>query len=99
MKATLTSKGRITIPAAIRQKLGLKPGDQIDFDENATILMGRRVVDQAEWRRTMDAWRNASRGSLRGHPWENASVPELIDDLRGGPAESSVTDTRPIGGR
>jgi antitoxin PrlF len=29
--ATLTSKGQITIPVSIRNRLGLKPGDQIDF--------------------------------------------------------------------
>ena len=29
--ATLTSKGQITIPVAIRNRLGLKPGDRIDF--------------------------------------------------------------------
>ena len=30
--ATLTSKGRITIPAQHRKAWGLKPGDQIAFD-------------------------------------------------------------------
>jgi AbrB family looped-hinge helix DNA binding protein len=30
--ATLTSKGRITIPAQHRRAWGLKPGDQIAFD-------------------------------------------------------------------
>lgn len=29
--ATLTSKGQITIPVEVRRKLGLKPGDRIDF--------------------------------------------------------------------
>ncbi len=29
--ATLTSKGQITIPVSVRNRLGLKPGDQIDF--------------------------------------------------------------------
>ena len=31
--ATLTSKGQITIPQRVREKLGLKPGDRIDFVE------------------------------------------------------------------
>jgi len=89
MKATITSKGQITIPVAIREKLGLKPGDQIDFDENATILIGRRVVDPTEWQEAMEAWRIASRKVLQEHPWAEATVSALIDDLRGGPAESS----------
>ena len=88
MKATLTSKGQITIPIGIREKLGLKPGDQIEFDETATILVGRRVVNQAEWNQAMAAWRASSRNALAGHPWADVSVAELIDDLRGGPADS-----------
>ena len=33
--ATLTSKGQITLPVAVRKKLGLAPGDQVDFVESA----------------------------------------------------------------
>ena len=31
--ATLTSKGQVTIPADVRQRLGLEPGDRIEFIE------------------------------------------------------------------
>lgn len=31
--ATLTSKGQITIPAAVREKLGLATGDRVEFIE------------------------------------------------------------------
>ena len=31
MRATLTSKSQLTLPAAIRRELGLGPGDQLDF--------------------------------------------------------------------
>jgi AbrB family looped-hinge helix DNA binding protein len=31
--AAVTSKGQITIPAEVRKKLGLKPGDQVTFIE------------------------------------------------------------------
>lgn len=30
-EATLTSKGQVTIPKAVREKLGLQTGDRIDF--------------------------------------------------------------------
>ena len=32
--ATLTSKGQLTIPAEVREALGLKTGDKIDFFPN-----------------------------------------------------------------
>ena len=39
--ATITNKGQTVIPKAIREKLGLKPGDTIDFifQENGDILI------------------------------------------------------------
>jgi AbrB family looped-hinge helix DNA binding protein len=33
--ATLTSKGQVTIPAAVRERLGIKTGDRVDFAFNA----------------------------------------------------------------
>ena len=42
MQTTITSKGQVTVPKPIRDKLHLKPGDKIDFmlDEDG----GMRVV-------------------------------------------------------
>ena len=31
MYATITSKGQVTVPKAIRDRLHLKPGDRVDF--------------------------------------------------------------------
>ena len=31
MYATITSKGRVTVPKAIRDRLHLKPGDKVNF--------------------------------------------------------------------
>lgn len=34
MHSNLTSKGQVTIPKAIRDALGLHPGEQVEFDVN-----------------------------------------------------------------
>ena len=31
--AIITSKGRVTIPKPVRERLGIKPGDRVDFVE------------------------------------------------------------------
>lgn len=31
-RARITSKGQVTIPAAVREKVGLQPGDEIAFE-------------------------------------------------------------------
>jgi antitoxin PrlF len=45
--ATLTSKGQTVIPKPIRDQLGLKPGDTIDFvvQENGDVLIRPAVQD------------------------------------------------------
>ncbi|MFZ0243053.1 MAG: AbrB/MazE/SpoVT family DNA-binding domain-containing protein [Desulfobacterales bacterium] len=45
--ATVTSKGQIVIPKPIRDRLGLKPGDTIDFIvvENGDVLIRPAVSD------------------------------------------------------
>jgi AbrB family looped-hinge helix DNA binding protein len=40
-ESTITSKGQTTVPKAIRESLGLKPGDRITFTSmpDGTVLM------------------------------------------------------------
>lgn len=41
--STITSKGQVTIPAEMRKRLGLKPGDQVGFivDEDGIRVVRR----------------------------------------------------------
>lgn len=73
MKATLTSKGQITIPSPIRRRLGLEPGQVLEFDEQAPYLRAVPVFDEEKMRAllgctagrmgmTSDAWLDETRG-------------------------------------
>lgn len=45
--ATITSKGQVTIPQEIRQRLGLKRGDRVEFiiQDGETVLRPARKSD------------------------------------------------------
>jgi AbrB family looped-hinge helix DNA binding protein len=50
-KATISSKGQIAIPKAIRERLNLKPGTQVAIDVHGeTLVMKRLVSDFPDWR-------------------------------------------------
>lgn len=68
MKSTITSKGQITIPARIRERLLLKEGDVLEFDENADILLARRHIDPEEWNESLARLRSRWKEGLRDHP-------------------------------
>jgi len=56
----LTDKGQVTIPIAVRHKLGLRPGDEVEFvvDGDAVFIQraahapsrGRRIADHLRGR-------------------------------------------------
>jgi len=58
MKATLTSKGQITIPLEIRWRLGLKPGQPLEFDADAPFVKAVKVVDENAWKAARGIGRN-----------------------------------------
>ena len=89
MIATITAKDQITIPLPLRQKFHLNVGDQLEFDETAPVLTARRVVNREEWQKTLGDWQKSTAKALKGHPWEKQTSAAIIDDLRGGPADST----------
>ena len=42
MKSTLSGRGRITIPKRIREQLGLRPGQELEFETRDGLLTGRK---------------------------------------------------------
>ncbi len=77
MKATVTTKGQITIPSAIRRKLNLRPGTVLEFDEGTDYLKAVKRVD----RRAIRSVIGIAKQELSGK-----APSEWLDFLRG-PAE------------
>jgi AbrB family looped-hinge helix DNA binding protein len=54
--ATMTSKGQLTVPKEIRDRLGLAPGDKVEFvdgDDRKVVLRKRRAISVRELFRTL----------------------------------------------
>lgn len=75
MTATVTTKGQVTIPKAVRDLLGLEPGSKVEFTRNDD---GEVVLTRA------DRKRPASRfAKLRGHAGPGVSTDEIMALTRG----------------
>lgn len=48
MTSTISSKGQITLPAALRKRLGWKPGTKLEFDEHDEGIVARPAFDAVE---------------------------------------------------
>lgn len=78
MKSTISSKGQITVPAEIRDQLGLRPGTVVSFElrEGGAFLRkgssGEHPVDRLFGRlrldRPVDALLDEMRGSRPSNP-------------------------------
>ena len=71
--ATVTSKGQITLPRAVREALGLQAGTEVDFEIKPDGVRLRRRVSRA----SLEQWVGClpAAGDL-------ADVDALMDDLR-----------------
>jgi antitoxin PrlF len=50
--ARVTSKGQVTIPKAVREKLGVHPGEDVGFEEKDGLLVVSKVVTKSPF----DKW-------------------------------------------
>ena len=51
MRATVSSKGRVTIPKSCRDQLGLRTGSVLDFEAVDGTLVARKVQTQDVFRK------------------------------------------------
>ena len=73
MKAVVSEKGQVTIPKSLRDRLGIEPGQELDFSEEGGRLIASKVRD----RRPIDA------------VYGILAIPDgtdaMLDELRGPP--------------
>ncbi len=75
MTTTVTSKGQVTIPKAVRDLLGIQPGSKVDF---------RRTRDGDVILVAADEKQKPSRfATLRGHAGKGLSTEEIMALTRG----------------
>jgi AbrB family looped-hinge helix DNA binding protein len=67
----VTTKGQVTVPKEIRDRLGIEPGDEVEFEETDDGFVLRKSVEENPF----DDW--------RGVADTETSVEERIEELRG----------------
>jgi len=67
----VTTKGQVTIPKEIRERLGIEPGDEIEFEETDDGYVLRKSVDENPF----EKW--------RGVADTEKTVEERMEELRG----------------
>ena len=70
--AKVTSKGQIAIPKEIREKLGISPGEELEFVERCGVFFIKKPVKKSAFEKWMGRLKN-----LKG-----SQSDEIIDDLR-----------------
>jgi len=73
MKAIVSEKGQVTIPKPLRERLGIRPGQELEFEEER----GRLVATKATAEDLVDA--------VYGILQLDRSTDEIVEQLRGRP--------------
>jgi AbrB family looped-hinge helix DNA binding protein len=71
--AKVTSKGQITIPKEIREKLGISPGAEIGFVERRGVFYIRKPMKRSPFEKWMGRLKNL----------EGSESDKIINNLRG----------------
>jgi AbrB family looped-hinge helix DNA binding protein len=76
----ITAKGQVTIPKYVREKLGLRPGDQVEFVETEGekgVFRVKKKVDPVAIRAAIEKYRGYFKG-LYG-----TDSDALVEEMRG----------------
>jgi antitoxin PrlF len=73
----VTRKGQVTIPKAIREEMGIEPGDEVTFAETSEGIVLQKKVEENRFER----W--------RGVVDTDESVEDRMAELRGRDANSN----------
>lgn len=71
MKATVSDKGQVTIPKRLRDRLGIKPGQVLEFEERRGELVARKAMTVSPV------------SSMYGVLDLGVSTDQFLDELRG----------------
>ena len=77
----LTSKGQVTIPQAVRDKAGLQPHSEVEFEvcANGDVLMRRAAPTSSPLRRAFEQ----VRGSANAAQFKDMGTDEFMKFIRG----------------
>ncbi len=72
-KTRITTKGQVTIPKEVRERLALRPGDELEFTEEDGVFRLRKRVDPEVFKKY--------RGYLK--EWAGQDSDDLVREMRG----------------
>jgi antitoxin PrlF len=91
----ITSKGQVTIPKHIREKLGVQPGDDIGFREEGQTLIVEKIEERPKVNAGVElvkALRGKGPSMRQGRPMMTSE--EVIEMTRGRPMNVDDTPRR-----
>lgn len=80
MATTVTIKGQVTLPKAVREAAGIKPGDKVDVRATAAGVFIKKAGPASDYAAKLEAI--ANRRLIRGE-----TTDEIMRELRGDPDE------------